>query len=283
MKKINIYFITIIIFLLLFLAASYYYNKFETFSDDKNFGFIVTRHVNSENSDKIWKKCITQIRQFYPDQKIVIIDDNSNYDFIDNNDVDLNNCIIIDSEFKKRGELLPYYYYYKNKWFDRAVFIHDSVFINNKLKLDNINDVKFIWHFTGEEGPHREEVKQLLSVLNHKDELLTLCYKTENWIGCWGTMSVIDYDFLKKITEKYNMIELINHVEGRTHRCAMEQVFALICINEKPELLEEKSIYGYYTDNSNNRKSGSYDLIQYEEDVKNGTMTADINKLFFGR
>jgi hypothetical protein len=283
MKKIYKYIIAIALIVLLLLAACHYYYSAETFSNDTSFGFIIMRHVNSEVTNKLWKKCITQIRQFYPDQKIVIIDDNSNYDFIDTDNVDLENCTIIDSEHKKRGELLPYYYFYKNKWFDRAIFIHDSVLINNKLNLDNIKDVKFLWHHDSTESPQPENVERLLSVLNHKEELITLYKDLTSWKGCFGTMSVIDYEFLKKITEKYNMTELVHHVEGRTDRCAVEQVFAIICINENPEILKENSVVGYYKDTINNRKSFSYSIDEYNEDVSNGAMTPSINKLFFAR
>jgi len=285
MKKNYKYFMVIVfvIGLLVILAICDYYYSLERFSNDTDFGFIITRHVNSEVTNKLWKKCVTQIKTFYPDQKIVIIDDNSNYDFIDTDNVDLKNCTIIDSEYKKRGELLPYYYFYKNKWFDRAIFIHDSVFINNKINLDGIKDVKFLWYFESEHFHHQKEVNHLISVLNHNDELMAIKNNLYSWIGCWGTMSVIDYNFLKKITEKYNMTELVNHLEGRDYRCAMERVFGIICINEKPEILQEKSIYGNYKDSRNNRNSETYNNDEYDEDVKNGVMKADINKMFFGR
>jgi len=43
----------------------------------RNFGFIITRHVNSETTNKYWNFCIQSIRRFYPFKKIVVIDDNS--------------------------------------------------------------------------------------------------------------------------------------------------------------------------------------------------------------
>ena len=47
-----------------------------------SYGFIITRHVNSEKTNKYWNKCVRCIRKFYPLRKIIIIDDNSNSDFI---------------------------------------------------------------------------------------------------------------------------------------------------------------------------------------------------------
>ena len=39
------------------------------------------RHVNNKLSNQYWIHCIQCIRKFYPENKILIIDDNSNYDF----------------------------------------------------------------------------------------------------------------------------------------------------------------------------------------------------------
>ena len=49
---------------------------------DNRFGFIITRHVNSVKTNKYWNHCIKLIRTFYPLRKIVIIDDNSNYEYV---------------------------------------------------------------------------------------------------------------------------------------------------------------------------------------------------------
>ena len=80
-----------------------------------NFGFILTRHVNSMTTNNYWNQCIRCIKRFYPSTKIIVIDDNSNYDFV-KADYDYKNIEIIQSEFKGRGELLAYYYFYKRKF-----------------------------------------------------------------------------------------------------------------------------------------------------------------------
>ena len=93
-----------------------------------NFGFIITRHVNSEKTNKYWNHCVKCLKRFYPQKKIVIIDDNSNPVYL-KREFDYTNILVINSEFKGRGEILPYYYYLKNKFFKNAVIIHDSVFL----------------------------------------------------------------------------------------------------------------------------------------------------------
>ena len=62
-----------------------------------SYGFIITRHVKCEKTNKYWNQCVKCIRQHYPFKKIVIIDDNSNKDFL-KADVDYKNLVIIISK-----------------------------------------------------------------------------------------------------------------------------------------------------------------------------------------
>jgi len=72
-------------------------------------GFIILRHVISETTNRYWMLCYDCIRRYYPLHRIMIIDDNSNYEFVTNKTV--TNTVLIQSEYKGRGELLPYYYF----------------------------------------------------------------------------------------------------------------------------------------------------------------------------
>ena len=46
------------------------------------YGFIITRHVNSEKTNLYWNQCVKLINKFYPLKQIIIIDDNSNQEFV---------------------------------------------------------------------------------------------------------------------------------------------------------------------------------------------------------
>ena len=105
-------------------------------------GFIILRYVMSEKTNMLWQECYKCIRKFY-DNPIVIIDDNSDSKFLTT--LEMTNVTIIQSEYPKRGELLPYYYFLKEAWFDTAVILHDSVFIQAPIKFDKPNF--FLWHF----------------------------------------------------------------------------------------------------------------------------------------
>ena len=79
------------------------------------YGFIITRHVNSEITNRYWNQNVKLIRTFYPLRQIVIIDDNSKPEFI-KEFFPYKNVEYVVSEFPQRGEILPFYYYIKNKY-----------------------------------------------------------------------------------------------------------------------------------------------------------------------
>ena len=58
----------------------------------------MTRHVNSVKTNKYWNNSIRCIRRFYPQKKIIIIDDNSNPEFL-KAEYEYINLEIIQSEF----------------------------------------------------------------------------------------------------------------------------------------------------------------------------------------
>jgi len=189
-------------------------------------GFIILRHVNNEFTNKYWIKCVNSIRQYYPENNILIIDDNSNYEYI--TEETLYKTTIINSEYPKRGELLPYYYYLHNKLFDTAVIIHDSVFINKYIDM-SVNTYKFLWDFTHNWDQIEDETR-MINVFN--DLKLKEFYENKNlWVGCFGCMAIITHDYLTYINNKYDISKLLDYVLNRYNRCSFERVLA--CLLQK--------------------------------------------------
>ena len=204
-----------------------------------SYGFIILRHVNNKLTNQYWIKSVQCIRQFYPENNIVIIDDNSDASFL--TDEPLHNTSVIYTKYPKRGELLPYLYYLHNKLFDVAVILHDSVFINSKLDL-SVENYKFLWNFPAH--PHNEDYEiKLLTLFN--DVQLTKYYKQKQWKGCFGGMSIITHDYLKHVNEKYAMIKLMNGINNRESRCCFERVLAILLQMECKEQTLLGSIYDY--------------------------------------
>jgi len=195
-------------------------------------GFIILRHVNNSITNNYWLKCYKNIRSFYPENYIMIIDDNSNYDFITNEE--LYKTTVINSEFPKRGELLPYYYYLQNKLFDIAVILHDSVFIQQYIDF-NIDTYKIIWTFEHKWDQIKDET--IMIKLFDDSELLNFYENKNKWKGCFGGMSIIKYNYLNYINSKYDISKLLNAILTRYNRCSFERVIA--CLLQKENKTEE--------------------------------------------
>lgn len=192
----------------------------------KSRGFIILRHVNNKKTDAYWKKSYESIRKFYGNIKIVMIDDNSNYDYVDKNyEEKMLNVEIIKSEFHGRGELLPYYYYLKYKFFDIACIIHDSVFVNKHVDFFT-KDYITLWCAKTHLYDDVVEEKRILKVY---DEAVNIFYDDKNkWDICFGGMTIINYDFLHKVNEKYNFEKLLNLISSRKERMCFERIIACL-------------------------------------------------------
>jgi hypothetical protein len=203
-------------------------------------GFIIIRHVNSANTNEYWIESLRCVKKYYPNHPIMIIDDNSNQEFL-STDIDLTDVTIVQSEFHKRGELLPYYYFYKLKPFDKAVIIHDSVFVQKYVNFDHVNDISFLWSFSSHKWVHCPDSElKIISSLKNNDTLIRL-YDCKNiWLGCFGVMSCITHDFLSIMVENYDMFRLLDHIDSRFKRCCLERVFAVMCYS----LVDVNSIFG---------------------------------------
>ena len=201
-------------------------------------GFIILRHVNSEQTNKFWMTCYDQIRKFYSNNKILIIDDHSNYDYVSKDkETTLTNTIIINSEFKGRAEILPYYYYLKNKLFDIAVVIHDTVFVNQYIDFGT--ESRFIWDFEHHWDQLYDKTR-LINLLKNSNEVMELYNNNLLWKGCFGVMTIVKHDLLLTLESRFNFTNLVNHITCRYDRMSLERVFAVLFTLEntnKPSLL----------------------------------------------
>ena len=252
-----------------------------------SYGFIITRHVNSEKTNKYWNHCVKCLRTFYPYRKIVIIDDNSNRDFL-KAEFDYKNIEIINSEFKGRGELLPYYYYFKNKFFDNAVIIHDSIFFHKRVNFETIlgTNVIPLWFFY----PDKENIYNTIQItkslknafivqnkISLDDTVISLPHT--KWYGCFGAQSFINHQFLSTIQEKYNIANMIYAVTCRHDRCSLERILGCIFYTENSKILERKSLFG----NIMKYQKWGYTFDEYENDLKRGTVPKVVVKVWTGR
>jgi len=252
-----------------------------------SYGFIITRHVNSEITNRYWNHSVKLLRKFYPEIKIVIIDDNSNQQLV-KADYDYNNIEIIQSEFPGRGELLPYYYYLKNKFFENAIILHDSVFIHRRLNFGKLNGVNVLplWHFE----PDTENVENSKKILNSLINSNALFDKIKNevkigllvnrWYGCFGCQSYINHNFLLHIEKKYKITNMISHILCRSDRCCLERIMGCIFSTECPNAIKLKSLLGNILVN---KGFNTYYFDKYNEDIKRGKLPRVVIKVWTGR
>lgn len=250
-----------------------------------SYGFIITRHVNSEVTNKYWNQCVKLLRTYYPHKKIIIIDDNSNPQFLKQEN-DYKDITIIQSEYPKRGELLPYIYFLRNKWFDNAVIIHDSVFFHKRIAFEKLKTpVMPLWHFEYD----RENLYNLLRMTSYLSNNYVIKSKLNphNYLnyhrqfnGCFGTQVFINHTFLQNIQSKYNIINLINAVRNRRDRCGLERIMGAIFYTENPQLHKYYSFFGKI---HNNKNAFNYSYNNYINDFNSRKVPSYIVKVWTGR
>ena len=254
------------------------------------FGFIITRHVNNERTNKYWNTSVKMLNILYPLKKIIIIDDNSKKEFVKANE-EYKNITIIESEYPGRGELLPYIYFYQNKWFENAIIIHDSVFFHKKINFNSFKlPVLPLWSFAGfDDNPpntrriakylsNNRKVSEYLGGVNNNSNILMM-NNPYKWVGVFGCQSYINWNFLSKIYVKYNIKNLINAVNCRTDRCSLERIFGIIFCIEYPILLSINSVFGHIQKYLN----WGYSYEEYEQDIIKRKLPKPIIKVWTGR
>lgn len=253
-----------------------------------SFGFIITRHINSEITNKYWNHSIKLLRTFYPNKKIVIIDDNSNANFV-KADFNYKNIEIVQSEFHGSGEILPYYYFLKNKYFENAVILHDSVFFHKRINFEKLNNFNILplWHF----NPDKENlinslriIKSLknFDIIQNKISLNNdmIVIPQNKWYGCFGLQSYINHNFLLQINNKYNIENLVKIVKNRADRCCSERILGTIFFTESQNLFKTKSVFG---DIMTYQKWGDYTFEKYITNLKKGIIPKHVVKVWTGR
>ena len=212
------------------------------------FGFIITRYVNEPEQDMLWRECLACVRVWYPSVPFIIIDDHSTIQ-IDNNVLD-EYTIVVHSELSPGvGEFLPYYYLYTYKYFDKAIIMHDSVFLQKPFDITDldIQTVRFLWNFYEfeHEQPSVLLIKEMLTRININPNI----YHFLGWTvhGCFGVMSIITTSFLDSLVNKYSLFSIIPLICTREHRKCVERVFTIACFMYLSGCLQ-KSIFGKIRD-----------------------------------
>lgn len=267
----------------------------------EDFGIIIPSYIHNEDSLCILALGLTNIRKVYPNTKIIVINDNSPYDF--KNKIISNNIFIVDSEYPKKAEGLPYLYMYEHKPFKKAMILIDSFHIHKPIdNLDLINDFSFIkyalhhlkdWATIKEEQTeyniknniitHDDKIKHYIKTNYPYDDdfykFFNNIYDSKNkWVVCFGIMSVITYDFLIELNNKTNILHLFKQIKDRRDRMALESIFTIACLYTKKKSLNDiinSSCYNEWKLNIHNRVKINNSLIDaYTDNITTKYMLA---------
>lgn len=197
--------------------------------------FFIIRKIRQLKDNDIWKECVKNIRKFYFNEHIYIIDDlnilnDLNYDtgdFINIHFLNTDN----DLDIKGSGEFACFYYYRKLMNSKRAFFIQDSFFILKPISFDNI-DIRFLFGFIDNQETYKSLVNNLILELNEGDKIIQYKYKY-NWVGCFGVSCLISLDYLLYLETRYNLFILLKYIKNKILREVFERLFGLLITYDK--------------------------------------------------
>lgn len=238
-----------------------------------NFGFIIPSFCKTDQHLDVLKYCIKSIRKFYPNNKIIIINDFSLIDISKPFTNDLNVNIVMSTQ-KGAADISTYEYFYNNKLFDIAVIMQDSMFFENKVEtLDQIEKVLPLWHatnhrrewdttivpktqiadmFKNEITTHSEHIithiKKILGDTEFTKYALNLYKQKERWSVTFGPSVIISHNFLTELQEKTNILSLFTQLYTNWQRRIAESVFSLGIHYLLGDKTNENSLNGLYYD-----------------------------------
>ncbi len=277
----------------------------------KSFGFIIPSYCDSDIHLSQLRRCLKSIRNHHS-EKIIIIDDYSTKD-INLVVVDFDNIEIMKSPVKGAGDMVTYHLMKEHHLFDKAIIIQDSMTLEKKLdRLDEIDTISYLWYFTNHRH-HWDHIEEPQDDYNIKhgikvhDDLLVHCIDTliekeefkkfaqdiyfqkNKWCGCFGCLSIVNYDFLETLNNKTGIIDIMLKMNNNRLRRAAESMFGLACLFTLGDSFLETAYDGLYYDGVNlarGRKilnSKDIGLDEYNVTIDQHSKTEYFSKIVFYR
>ena len=150
-------------------------------------------------------ECVKSIQKFHSDEKIVIVDsdsdDKSYYEMIDDVEV-----LDVANNFRLVGALNEAYIKYPNE--EYYILIHDSVCLKKKLNFDPLETFRVIMHFTDPffslNGSIRAEfiwwITKTVGKIDYPNRLNE--YVANTYYGVFGSMGIYSKNFMNILDNK---------------------------------------------------------------------------------
>lgn len=247
-----------------------------------DFCFIIPSYCKTYAHTILLRTCVDRIRKYH-DNQIYIINDFSSED-LDHAVEGYSDVTVLLSQAKGVGEILPYMHF-KSLDFERAVIMHDSMFLETALEgVDDIWTMRHLWHFTN----HRLQwhtIKEPVSdyntqhgIVTHddlilhrinndiknssfKEWLLHIYLAKQSWSGSFGCQSIMTKSFLNHLEEKTNIIDTLSKYTAKRDRMVSESLFALACQYCTAKQASELSYDGLYYDGVNTQQGRTRSVI----------------------
>jgi hypothetical protein len=116
------------------------------------------------------------------------------------------------------------------------IFLHDSMFLHRPFRpLELEGAVRFHWHFENTEVRDDRKISTYFSFLPRSEDLIAFLNESNTkWKGCFGGASIIDFEVVDQLEQKYEFIsKLVTVIRTRKDRETFERVFGLVLYYEK--------------------------------------------------
>ncbi len=206
-------------------------NAIELEYNNMSYVFVILRQLQTTTDNNYWISSYNSIRKFYKN-KIIIIDDNSMINTVNSN---LVNTEIIKSDFNGAGEILAYYYFYKNKWADCMIFLQDTMILERPFESKELEgSVHFHWHFIDSSvDKHYNKLMLFVSSLKNNSELVEdVTTSTRPWKGCFSATSIIHYSVVEILEDKYEIFSIfVLMIQNKKDRELFERLLGkILCV-----------------------------------------------------
>jgi hypothetical protein len=261
------------------------------------FTFLIPACINNDVQYRQLLRCIESIQTYHDHSDIIIISTGQQ-----EINIESKNIKIFKPIYKNIGELQPFYFILNHSKTDLNVTMHDSMLLNKKLEIDNVRDIKFLWHATNHRL-HWDIIKEpeteyntAHDIVSHTDLIRHLINKNfsgklaeygnymldnkEQWaVGC-GVSCVIRKNYLKLLDDACGIIKFFNTLYTRRHRIAAESILPIICKYYDYNKNLEDSISGCVYDGIT---TNPYTDTVYMDGLKYHYKTDYFSKVCFGR
>jgi hypothetical protein len=192
--------------------------------------FLVTTYITQPYHHFILKSCINRIQFFHPDSDIVILNDSHNVSI----GITHNNLKIVDTKYRRCGEINAYVWACENKGYEKYYYIHDSAFLINRISHD-LSAIHYRPFWYSSANVHEDTSSIEINTIIHKfllkdKDIHVRAHRLQLGYGSivFGGMAMFDRTFLDFLENQTNFLTVAPLFNTRKLRCFFERLLYII-------------------------------------------------------